>query len=80
MRVFSFKLGKRVSAYSKTEKQSGFPSVLHSSVPLTGVRTLLGQTFAVAAAHNTVSLIKEKGRQRWAHAVLTEHAHEGNGY
>ena len=35
MRVFSFKLGKRVSAYSKTEKQSGFPLVLQVTVPLT---------------------------------------------
>ena len=32
-----------MSAYSKTEKQSGFPSVLHITVQLTGVRTLLGK-------------------------------------
>ena len=35
MRVFSSRVRVRVSAYSKTEKQSGFPSVLQVTVPLT---------------------------------------------
>ena len=49
---------------TKVGMQCGFPSVLHSYSAAHRRAYITGQTFAVAAAHNTVSLIKEKGRQR----------------
>ena len=76
MRVFSFKLGKRVSAYSKTEKQSGFPLVLHRTVQLTGVRTLLGKRLQSQLLTILLAEQKKEAAALGACRPVHEHASE----
>jgi len=50
-----------VISLTKVGTQCGFPSVPHSYSAAHRRAYITGQTFAVAAAHNTVSLIKRRG-------------------